>query len=171
LAFFLPTVAVEKVTDITPKLIRAMNANAMILDVDNTLAIHGSQVPFSGTIEWARSMQENGIQIIIMSNNNKNRVEPFAAKYNLPYMYFSLKPLPFAYFIAIHQLGVKHKEVVVVGDQIFTDIIGSNFSFMKSILLEPIDKEKTFSFKLRRGLEKPIRNIISKSKRGIKYFD
>lgn len=171
MALFLPTVAVEKVTDITSKLIRAMGASAIILDVDNTLAIHGSQVPFGGTIEWVRSMQENGIKIIIMSNNNKKRVEPFAAKYNLPYMYLSLKPLPLAYFIATHHLGVKHKEVVVVGDQIFTDIIGSNFSFMKSILLEPIEKEKTFSFRLRRGLEKPLRNIISNSKRGIKYFD
>ena len=46
MALFLPTVAVDKVTDITPELIRAMHARALILDVDNTLAIHGSPTPF-----------------------------------------------------------------------------------------------------------------------------
>ena len=106
-----------------------------------------------------------------MSNNFKKRVEPFAAKYKLPFMYLSLKPLPLAYFRAVHKLGVKHKEVVVVGDQIFTDIIGSNFSFMKSILLVPMGKEKSLSFTIRRGFEKPLRYIIKVSKRGIKYFN
>ena len=171
MALLLPTVAVDKVTDITPKLIRAMNARAIILDVDNTLAIHGSQVPFEGTIEWTRKMLENGISIIIMSNNFKKRVEPFAAKYGLPFLSLSLKPLPVAYYRAIHQMGVKRKEVVVVGDQVFTDVIGSNLAFMKSILLVPTGKEKSFSFAIRRSMEKPIRYIIKATGRGKKYFD
>lgn len=171
MALFLPTVAVEKVTDITPKLVRSMKASAIILDVDNTLAIHGSQVPSDGTVAWALNMKENNIKIIIMSNNIKRRVKPFAAKYDLPFMYLSLKPLPIAYYLAVHKLGVKHSEVVVVGDQIFTDIFGSNFSFMKSILLVPIGKENSFSFMIRRAIEKPLRYIIKISKRGIKYFN
>lgn len=171
MALFLPTVAVDKVTDITPKLIRSMKARALILDVDNTLAIHGSPVPFEGTVEWTRHMRENGISIIIMSNNFKRRVEPFAAKYGLPCLSLSLKPIPLGYFRAIRKMGVKRSEVVVVGDQIFTDVIGSNLSFMKSILLVPTGKEKSFSFKIRRGLEKPIRYIIKATGRGKKYFD
>nr|WP_319488003.1 YqeG family HAD IIIA-type phosphatase [uncultured Caproiciproducens sp.] len=171
MALFLPTVAVDKVTDITPELIRAMKVRAIILDVDNTLAVHGSQVPFDGTIEWSQFMLENGISIIIMSNNFRKRVEPFAAKYGLPFMSLSLKPIPFAYYRAIRKMGVKRKEVVVVGDQVFTDVIGSNLSFMKSILLVPMGKEKSFSFAIRRGLEKPIRYIIKATGRGKKYFD
>jgi len=67
-------------------------------------------------------------------------------------------------------MGVKRTEVVAVGDQVFTDIVGSNLSFMKSILLVPAGKENSFSFKIRRGLEKPIRYIIKAAGRGKKYF-
>jgi uncharacterized protein len=171
LALFLPTVAVEKVTDITPNLIRKMKANAVILDVDNTLAIHGSQVPLEGTINWARYMRSQDIKIIIVSNNFKKRVAPFAAKYDLPFLSFSMKPFPPAYYRAIHKMGVRRKDAVVVGDQIFTDVIGANLSFMKSILLVPMQKEQSLSFRIRRGCEKPLRYLMKISKRGGKYFD
>lgn len=171
MALFLPTAAVDKVLDITPKLIHAMKARAIILDVDNTLAIHGSQEPFKGTIEWTRAMRENGIDIIIMSNNFKRRVAPFAAKYGLPFMYLSLKPLPLAYHRAKRKMGVKRSDIVVVGDQVFTDVIGANLSFMKSILLVPTGKEKSMSFAVRRFLETPVRYIIKATKRGKEYFE
>jgi len=171
LALFLPTVAVDSVTDITPKLIQAMKVNSIILDVDNTLAIHGSQDPFKGTVEWTQYMRSHNINIIIMSNNSKKRVAPFAAKYDLPFMYLSLKPIPVAYFLAMRKMGVHRKDVVVVGDQIFTDVIGANFAFMKSILLVPAGKEKSLSFVIRRACEKPLRHLIKASRRGSKYFN
>ncbi|HEX2986485.1 MAG TPA: YqeG family HAD IIIA-type phosphatase [Caproiciproducens sp.] len=171
MALFLPTVAVDKVTDITPRLLGAMNVSAIILDVDNTLAVHGSQVPLKGTIAWAGYMRRQNFKIIIMSNNFKKRVAPFAAKYDLPFMYLSLKPIPMAYHRAAHRLGVGHKEVVVVGDQIFTDVIGANLAFMKSILLVPVHEEHSMSFTVRRRLEKPIRRYIKKKNYGGKYFE
>jgi len=171
LALFLPTVAVNRVTDITPKLLHAMKANAIILDVDNTLAMHGSQEPFKGTVDWVRQMRSQNIKIIIVSNNFKKRVAPFAAKYELPFLYLSLKPCPPAYYRAIRKMGVRRTDAVVVGDQIFTDVIGANLSFMKSILLVPVGKEHSFSFFLRRGCEKPLRYLMKVSKRGRKYFD
>lgn len=171
MAFLLPTVAVDRVTDITPELIRAMKVNSIILDVDNTLAIHGSQDPFEGTVEWAQYMRSHNINIIIMSNNSKNRVAPFAAKYDLPFMYLSLKPIPVAYHLAARRMGVRRRDTVVVGDQIFTDVIGANLAFMKSILLVPVGGETSLSFAIRRGLEKPLRYLIRVSKRGRKYFD
>ncbi len=171
MALLLPTAAVDRVTDITPRLLGAMKVNSIILDVDNTLAIHGSQEPFEGTIEWAHFMRSQHFNIIIMSNNSKKRVAPFAAKYGLPFMYLSLKPIPLAYHLAIRKMGVRHKDVVVVGDQIFTDVIGANLAFMKSILLVPAGGENSLSFTIRRGLEKPLRHLIEVSKRGRKYFD
>lgn len=162
MALFLPTVAVNKVTDITPALVRALKTDSILLDVDNTLAYPGSQEPLEGTIEWAGAMKKAGIKIIIMSNNFKKRVQPFVAKYDLPFMSFSVKPLPFAYFRAMRKLKAKRKDVVVVGDQIFTDVVGSNFSFMKSILLMPAVNETSFSFRVKRKLEAAVRKRILK---------
>jgi HAD superfamily phosphatase (TIGR01668 family) len=170
LALFLPTFAVEKVTDITPELVRSMKVKAIILDVDNTLALDGAPEPFTGTVEWAREMVSHGFKLIIMSNNNSRRVKPFAAQYGLPFITLACKPFPTAYFRAARRLGVKHREVVVVGDQIFTDIIGSNLSFMKSILLMPIRTETSLSFRIRRGCERPLRYMTKRFNRGKNYL-
>lgn len=170
MALLLPTVAVNSVTDITPELICAMNASAIILDVDNTLAVHGSQVPLEGSIDWVKRMRSENIKIIIVSNNLKRRVAPFAAKYDLPFLHLACKPFPPAYFRAVHKMGVRRRDVVVVGDQIFTDVIGANLSFMKSILLVPMAEEGSISFRIRRSVEKPLRYLIKKTGRGAKYF-
>jgi len=170
LALFLPTVAVEKVTDITPELIYRMGGSALLLDVDNTLALHGSQIPFPGTIEWAGRIRAAGIQVIIMSNNFEKRVAPFAARYGLPFLSLSVKPFPLAYLRAIHRLGVKRSQAVTVGDQIFTDVFGANLARVKSILLNPVEEESSFSFVVRRALERPIRRKIEKSGLGKKFL-
>jgi HAD superfamily phosphatase (TIGR01668 family) len=169
LSLFLPTASVQKATDVTPEMIHAMDATAILLDVDNTLALHGSQTPFPGTIEWARHMRALGIRLVLVSNNFKKRVEPFAAKYGLPFLSLSLKPFPAAYHRAIRRLDVKPEEAVVVGDQIFTDVFGANWAGIKSILLIPACEEQSFSFRLRRFLEKPIRKKIQEIGCGNQY--
>lgn len=171
MAFLLPTAAVERAADITPGLIRAMKARALILDVDNTLAIHGSPEPFEGTIEWVQYMRSQNIRMVIMSNNSRKRVAPFAAKYGLPFLCNSLKPLPFAYHLAARKMGVRNRDAIVVGDQIFTDVIGANLALMKSILLTPVGGEKSLSFAVRRRLEQPLRRRMKSSGRGKKYFE
>lgn len=170
MSLFLPTVSVKRVTDITEDLIRGMRANSILLDVDNTLAPHGSQIPFPGTVEWAHRLRGAGIRIIILSNNFRKRVEPFARQYGLPFLSLSLKPLPAAYHRAVRRLGISAEEAVVVGDQIFTDVAGANLAGIKSILLVPVGRESSWSFRLRRSLEKPIRRKIEESGTGREYL-
>lgn len=161
--FLIPTRALTKVTDITPKLLRDMKVEAVLLDVDNTLALHGSQIPFPGTVEWSRKIRSAGFKIIIMSNNFSRRVRPFAAKYGLPFVSMAFKPLPMAYLRAARRLGVDRGKAAAVGDQIFTDVLGANLAGMKSILLFPAAEENSLSFRIRRGLEKPLRRKIGRN--------
>lgn len=175
MAFLLPTAAVKRAAEITPELVRAMRATALILDVDNTLALHGSPKPFEGTVEWVQYMREKGIRMIILSNNSRQRVAPFAAQYGLPFLHCACKPFPFAYHAAARRLGVRPRDAVVVGDQVFTDIVGANLALMKSILLTPLDitpagGETSRSFAVRRRLEQPVRRRIARSGRGGEYF-
>lgn len=160
----MPTVLLKSVLDITPELLHSLGVTAVLLDVDNTLAGDGSQTPFEGTVEWTHHMREQGFQLIILSNNFKERVGPFAEKYGLPFLHFSMKPLPRAYLRAARKLGVLPRDAVVVGDQIFTDVIGANLCRMKSILLTPDKTEGSVSFRIRRLLEKPVRRRAAQTR-------
>ena len=50
MSLLMPTISIDNVTDIDIKLLKSLNVESILLDVDNTLASHGSQEPFDGVI-------------------------------------------------------------------------------------------------------------------------
>ena len=92
MALLLPDYRVRRVTDIKPAFLRELGVLALLLDVDNTLSTHGGQTPLKGLAEWIRSMREQGILLLILSNARKRRVEPYAGSLGLDFQALSLKP-------------------------------------------------------------------------------
>ena len=66
------------------------------------------------------------------------------------------KPLTFGYTKAVQKLGLEKKNVAAVGDQIFTDILGSNLKGIRSIFVFPIEYETSLPFRFKRTCEKPF---------------
>ena len=158
MALFRPTAVKPRIGDVTPRLLRRLGARAVLLDVDNTLATYTSHEPIKGALEWTRELIGAGYKVVIVSNNYKKRVSAFAARFGLPYISFAIKPLPFGYVRAAKMLGLRCRDCVIIGDQIFTDVIGANLCGMKSVLLEPLDPEEGWTFRVRRHLEQGLRN-------------
>ncbi len=165
MAFFRPTAVLSRVTEIRPDLLSQINVSALLLDVDNTVAKYTSHEPIPGAVKWARDMEKAGFKLVIVSNNFKKRVSSFARKFGLPCVSFALKPFPFGYLKARKLLGVRRRDCAIVGDQIFTDVVGANLCGMKSILLSPIEPEDGITFKVRRLLESPLRRRFEKDQR------
>lgn len=159
-----PTIALDRVTDLTPDLVKSMGIKAVLLDVDNTITSYISKEPFPGSIKLIRELEAAGIKVYIVSNNkSKKRIKAVAEKFDLPFVNIAMKPLPVGFIRAKLKLGLSFKECLVVGDQIYTDIIGANLCGMQSVLLTPIEPETGWSFKLRRKHETKIREGMKKS--------
>ena len=90
----MPTAAVRNVTDISIELVRELDTDAILLDVDNTLAPPTSHIPYEGVQEWIDMLKENGIQVVICSNNYRKRVRQFSDSVGLDCVAMSLKPFP-----------------------------------------------------------------------------
>ena len=155
-----PTIALTRVTDITYEMLKELNIDAILLDVDNTLAPPSSQVPYIGAKSWIDEIKAHGIHIVICSNNFKKRVKPFSDSMGLECVSMSLKPTPFGFIRAKNKLKEKPDNVLVVGDQIFTDVLGANLGGMKSVLLRPQSEEHGFTIMLRRKMEKRTRRKL-----------
>lgn len=153
---FLPRRRFRRITDITADYLNENGIRALILDVDNTLSTHHSQTPLDGVDGWLRYMESRGIKLLILSNSKRERVEPFAKLLSLDFLPMGCKPLPFGLMKAKRRLGFKASETAMIGDQIFTDMIGANLCGMHTILLEPILLEDGRGFKFKRRLEKPF---------------
>ena len=135
------TVAVRSVRDITPELLRSMGIKGLLLDIDNTLTTHDNPEPAEGVREWITRMKRAGIQMRLISNNHEERVIPFAEGLGLECICESLKPLGKGFRKAMKDMGLRKEQLCVVGDQIYTDILGANLFRVKSIYVKPIRRE------------------------------
>lgn len=150
------TAAVRSVCSISPQFLRKMGVKGLLLDIDNTLTTHDNPVPAEGVLEWIASMKAAGIQMRLVSNNHPERVEPFAKLLGIPYISDSKKPLSSGFARAQESMKLPKAQLSVVGDQIYTDILGANLFGVKSIYVPPMELEKTTFFKVKRFLEKPF---------------
>lgn len=153
-SFFIPNLIVDNITCVTAQLLNENKIKGLILDVDNTLTRHGSQNIDTAVLDWLSSMKQIGIPMAIVSNNTQKRIEPFASRLGISFTAMGMKPLPRGLLSACKKLGRRPVEVAVIGDQIFTDILGGNMCKMFTILVKPISTEDGCGFRIKRKLEK-----------------
>lgn len=153
-----PNIYLKNVQEITYEMLQKNSILGVILDVDNTLIDYYKNMP-EGVQKWCENLKKQGIKFCIASNSNKKeKVEMVANKLEIPYIYFAKKPLKRGLRKACKIMKLEPKEVAVVGDQIFTDVLGANRTGMYSILVEPIE-EKDILITL---IKRPIENYIKK---------
>lgn len=155
-----PTYFTDKVTDININILNHLNVKGIILDVDDTLVAHKIPYPNQEITEWINNLKLNGIKVILLSNNFKSRVQTFASTLNIPYISLSMKPFTFGLKKAIKIINSHPKEILVVGDQIFTDILAANLLRVRSILVEPIEKSTSLLFRIKRFFENHIKQTL-----------
>ncbi len=152
-----PDMRVDKITDITIEMLKSNNIKAVILDSDNTL-IDLNKNPLDGIKEWINEMKKNGIKFCILSNSiKKKKVESVSKMLDIPYIFFSVKPTKYGFRKAKKILGIKENQnIAEIGDQLFTDVLGTNRMKMFSILTKPICEEKVKINNIKRKIEKKI---------------
>ncbi len=153
---FKPTYVFDKIVDITPEFMKRKRIKGVILDLDNTLTTHNNPIVPQSSMEWINSMKAAGIKLMIVSNNKAPRVTPFAEQLGIDFVSEGKKPLTFGYNKAIKKMGLEKANAAAVGDQIFTDIMGSNLCGIRSFFVFPIEPETSLPFRLKRAVEKPL---------------
>ena len=116
-----PEYVFKDVTHITPEWLAQKGIRALVLDIDNTLTADRSQELPEEVAAWLAAMRKAEVKLTIVSNGAEKRVRPFAEKLGLAYLYRAAKPLPFALMVAQHRMGVKHRQMAMVGDQLYAD--------------------------------------------------
>ncbi len=153
-----PNLHLDKVEQITIEILKKNNIKALILDVDNTLIDYYKNMSES-VIQWANEMKGQGIKLYLLSNtNHKEKVEKVANQLEVPYQNLAKKPLKSGFLKVQKKLNLEPKNIGVVGDQIFTDVIGGNRCKMFTILVEPVDKKDYWYTAWKRPLENTIKN-------------
>lgn len=151
-----PNFYCNNVRDIKYEFLLENNIKGIILDVDNTLIDYYRKFE-DGTIEWVNELKNHGIKFCIVSNSNKtDKVKFVAETLDVPYFSFAKKPFKSGFLKAKNIMNLEAKNIAAVGDQIMTDVIGSNRCKMFSILVKPIAEKDILITKIKRPIENKI---------------
>lgn len=157
-----PKAYLNKVQDITIQFLIENKIKALILDVDNTLIDYYKNLS-DDVIDWAHSLQGQGIKMYILSNTNKKeKVEKVANSLEIPYKLFARKPSKSGFMKIQKEIKIKPENIGVVGDQIFTDVIGGNRCNMFTILVEPVTPKDYWYTAWKRPIENKIKQKFKK---------
>lgn len=157
-----PKQYLKNIGEIDIELLWQSGKRGIICDIDNTLCLDGQFEVEPFALNFIENAKKAGFKICLMSNNNKARVEPVAKFLDCPFHYSAHKPRREAYDICLEKIGVPLDSAVMVGDQLFTDILGANKIGLYSILTKPIDKREIFPIKLKRPFEKIVLSFYKK---------
>lgn len=159
---FKPTWMVESIYHITPEQLRKENIKAVLTDLDNTLIAWNNPEATEETIQWIQLMKDNDIKVVILSNNTAARVEKVAKILDVDFIPSALKPFQRGFKKALKNYSYSKDEWLMVGDQIITDIKGSNHAGLKSVLVKPIMDSDAWNTRFNRFMELKIMNYLIK---------
>lgn len=155
-----PNAYFNKIENITIEFLKKNKIKALLLDVDNTLVDYSKKMT-KEVKTWVKDLKGQGVKMYILSNtNDKDKIMKVANELEIKYHIFAMKPLKKGFKKCQKELGEKSENIAIIGDQIFTDIIGGNRCNIFTILVEPLDKKDFWYTAWKRPLENKIKNKI-----------
>ncbi len=153
---FYPKIYLENILEIKYEILEKNNIKGIILDMDNTLIDFNVNI-VNGAKQWVKELKEKGIKLIIVSNSNKTeKLEKTSKELEIDYIKFGMKPFKIGLMKAQKILQIEPENIAVVGDQLFTDVLGANRCKMFSILVKPLDEKDIILTIIKRPLENYI---------------
>jgi len=134
----IPKIVTDGVLDLSAEFLVKRGIKLLLCDLDNTLAPYGGKPPSAELTEWKESLNSSGIEVFIVSNTKKERADKFAAEFEVDYIKHAGKPNPQNVLKIIEKKGLQKQSVMLVGDQLMTDVLCANLCGIDSALVRPI---------------------------------
>ena len=133
----------------------------LLCDIDNTLVSYDEKHPSPSVIAFIDRVKSSGIEVALCSNATKERATRFSKDLNVSTTYyFSMKPLPKNFIQAMKKHNLKANQVAIIGDQMFTDILGGNLAGLYTILTAPIAVKDRGVTKINRFFENIVYKVL-----------
>ncbi|NCC74882.1 MAG: YqeG family HAD IIIA-type phosphatase [Clostridia bacterium] len=136
--------------------LKAQGIRLVLLDIDNTLVHHGSHLPDAYARRVVESIQNAGLVPFIVSNAKPSRARSFAAGLGIDCIGMANKPSASGLLRACHQAGIEPSAAVMIGDQLFTDILAAKKAGVLAILVLPLDSREVWNVAFKRWFEAPF---------------
>lgn len=128
----------DRVDQIPVAELAAAGVTCVLIDRDNTCVPRDAKVAPPAVSAWLDEVRAQGIKTCVVSNNfHGSQVEKSARELGCEVVHHAMKPAPFALGRALSLMGATADEAVMIGDQVFTDVVAGNLAGVRTILVRP----------------------------------
>ena len=157
LSVLYPKLYVPSLFEITIDHLHSKGIRGIIMDLDNTLVRRDCDCVPDNVNGWLKAMRESGLGLCIVSNNGLERVQKLAGPLAIPAVHRAVKPLSYPFLRGTEILGTTPEQTAVIGDQIFTDVLGGNLQGMYTILVVPMEGKEFIGTRL---ISRPLERLV-----------
>ena len=163
LGLITPAAYYETVCQINLKQLQQQGIRLLLFDLDNTITTWNSPELNHEVKKWFQELHHLGLQGCILSNNSAQRIQGIANELDIAYVPKARKPLPQGYHRAMRLCNGNKETTVMIGDQLFTDMLGANLAGIAGFLVKPISLAQEFrGTKINRKLERLVMKRVLK---------
>lgn len=159
---FIPYAHSQSIYEIEMDFYKRNGIKTLFMDLDNTLDSYRAREPKPQTIEYVSELKKNKITPIIISNNKAKRVSGYANLLGVEFLSSARKPFSRRIKAEIARRNLKKEEVMLVGDQLMTDVLAAKGAGIKVVLTEKLVKEDQWTTHINRLIDRPIRKYHRK---------
>jgi len=146
----------ESIFDIDIEDLKSLEIKGIVVDIDNTIVPWNDKELSEEVFNWFKKLIKEGFKLCLISNGMSKRVKYFSNQLDIPAIGKAVKPRKKAFKKALNILDVQKDKIAVIGDQIFTDVLGGNRMGFTTILVDPLNKQEFITTKIMRFLEKLV---------------
>lgn len=158
-----PNAFYECVTQIRPEDLTRRGITLLLADLDNTLVPYKTPLPTEELIRWRKELESGGVTLFLLSNSRRpGRPKKFADALGIDFIGHAGKPKRKGFLAALERTGRTPAQTAIVGDQIFTDILGGTRMGITTLLVRPIRLAGNPGRYLRYWIETPFRLVAQR---------
>ena len=160
---FIPFATATSAYEIDLEFIKKLGIKTVFLDIDNTLDSYRAKTPTDKAKEFVNKVKSQ-FNVVLISNNKKEKVTKYASELNVPFIYKAFKPLPKKINNFINENSLNKNDIILIGDQMMTDVWCAYNVGIKVIMTNKLVKEDQWTTHINRIFERVIKKYHVKHK-------
>ena len=159
-----PEYYIDTVYDVDFKVLKNRGIDTLLLDIDNTLVPFKTMIPEEKIINWINVAKGEGFKLCLVSNAYPRRAQTIGKHLDVPVIFMAKKPFKKGVVDSLALVGSSSDQSIMIGDQIFTDVLAARLAGVKSILVDPMTTSDFFMTKIYRVFEFFVKRNLKKEK-------
>ncbi|HPY79458.1 MAG TPA: HAD hydrolase-like protein [Bacilli bacterium] len=152
----------KSIYDIEIQFFTQQGVEYLLIDLDNTLDSYRLYYPTLRAINYINSLVDAGIKPIIVSNNRGKRVKTYSNFLQIDCISQAMKPFPKKIIEYLKANDISHDKVMIIGDQLMTDVGAANAANIRVVLTDKIVSEDQWTTRFNRLFDRPLRKRMEK---------